>query len=212
MNLEIRKEKLDNMIESFVDVTLQIVVKSYNVASIVEIFEHIRDHWALLKKISFYNNNNNNNNNRPTTNFPNIAFPNQSQPNLPMPNDPEYVRRFQQLMQRYMTSPQFVASRQQMTQSYYPTSLFGSPNSFYTNMQPSLSTSQTSPTSPTSQTPQSEPPETRFRVQLRTLEEMGFVDQAANIRALLASGGDVNSAIEIFGDGDGDGDDGGGEE
>ncbi|CAG8486016.1 8115_t:CDS:2 [Diversispora eburnea] len=118
-----------------------------------------------------------------------------------MPNDPEYIRRFQQLMQRYMTSPQFVASRQQMAQSYYPTSLFGSPNSFYTNMQPPLSTSQTSPTSPTSptsQTPQSEPPETRFRVQLQTLEEMGFVDQAANIRALLASGGDVNSAIEIL--------------
>lgn len=54
-------------------------------------------------------------------------------------------------------------------------------------------------TNPTSQPLQpSEPPETRFRVQLQRLEEMGFVDQSANIRALLASGGDVNSAIEIL--------------
>jgi ubiquilin len=42
----------------------------------------------------------------------------------------------------------------------------------------------------------SEPPETRFRTQLQRLEEMGFMDQAANIRALLAAGGDVNVAIE----------------
>ncbi|CAG8726620.1 13594_t:CDS:2, partial [Racocetra fulgida] len=33
---------------------------------------------------------------------------------------------------------------------------------------------------------------------IRALEEMGFVDQAANIRALLATGGDVNSAIEFL--------------
>ncbi|CAG8654848.1 1617_t:CDS:10 [Acaulospora morrowiae] len=119
------------------------------------------------------------------SNFSNITLPTHS----PMSNDPEFVRRFQQLMQRYMTSPQFVASRQQMSQTYFPTSLFGSP---FSNMPPSHSTSQ----STSSQS--SEPPETRFRVQLQTLEEMGFVDQAANIRALLASGGDVGSAIEIL--------------
>jgi ubiquilin len=116
-------------------------------------------------------------------NFPNINLPQ----NLPTSTDPESIRRIQQIMQRYMTSSQF-PPRQQMPQSYYP-SLFGVPNPFFANMQQSLGTSQTSSQS-------SEPPETRFRVQLQTLEEMGFMDQAANIRALRAAGGDVNVAIE----------------
>ncbi|RIB09829.1 hypothetical protein C2G38_239557 [Gigaspora rosea] len=119
---------------------------------------------------------------------PSFMLPTNAQ-NISTPNDPEFIRRFQQLMQRYMTSPQLVSSRQQMPQ-YYPASFFGSPNPFFT---PSLSATQT----PVSTQP-SEPPETRFRTQLQTLEEMGFVDQAANIRALLATGGDVNSAIEFL--------------
>ncbi|CAG8735940.1 5815_t:CDS:2, partial [Cetraspora pellucida] len=117
---------------------------------------------------------------------PNFMLPTNAQ-NISMANDPELIRRFQQLMQRYMTSPQLVTSRQQMPQSYYP-SLFGSPNPFFT---------QSPGTTPGSTQP-SEPPETRFRTQLQALEEMGFVDQAANIRALLATGGDVNSAIEFL--------------
>jgi len=40
------------------------------------------------------------------------------------------------------------------------------------------------------------PPEQRFRIQLEQLSTMGFHDQAANIQALLSSGGDVNAAIE----------------
>ncbi|KAF0520817.1 putative Ubiquitin-domain-containing protein [Gigaspora margarita] len=119
---------------------------------------------------------------------PSFMLPTNTQ-NISTPNDPEFIRRFQQLMQRYMTSPQLVSSRQQMPQ-YYPASFFGSPNPFFTS---SLSATQT----PVSTQP-SEPPETRFRTQLQTLEEMGFVDQAANIRALLATGGDVNSAIEFL--------------
>ncbi|RIA92766.1 hypothetical protein C1645_763979 [Glomus cerebriforme] len=118
-------------------------------------------------------------------NFPNINLPQ----NLSMSTDPESIRRIQQVMQRYMTSSQF-ASRQQMPQSYYP-SLFGSPNPFFANMPQLLGASQTS-------TQPSEPPESRFRVQLQRLEEMGFMDQAANIRALLAAGGDVNRAIELL--------------
>ncbi|ORY01162.1 hypothetical protein K493DRAFT_405656 [Basidiobolus meristosporus CBS 931.73] len=43
-----------------------------------------------------------------------------------------------------------------------------------------------------------EPPETRFRDQLRSLNEMGFNDATANVRALLATGGDLNSAIEYL--------------
>ncbi|CAG8461610.1 304_t:CDS:10 [Dentiscutata heterogama] len=120
---------------------------------------------------------------------PNFMFPTNAQ-NISTANDPEFIRRFQQLMQRYMTSPQLVTSRQQMPQTYYPASFFGSPNPFFT---PSLGATQT----PVSTQP-SEPPETRFRTQLQMLEEMGFVDQAANIRALLATGGDVNSAIEFL--------------
>lgn len=41
-----------------------------------------------------------------------------------------------------------------------------------------------------------EPPEVRFQSQLQQLTEMGFYDADANIRALLATGGNVNLAIE----------------
>ncbi|PJF17247.1 Type I phosphodiesterase/nucleotide pyrophosphatase/phosphate transferase-like protein [Paramicrosporidium saccamoebae] len=41
-----------------------------------------------------------------------------------------------------------------------------------------------------------EPPEVRFQSQLQQLTDMGFYDADANIRALLASGGNVNLAIE----------------
>ncbi len=45
--------------------------------------------------------------------------------------------------------------------------------------------------------PQStEPPEVRFQDQLKQLTEMGFYDADTNIRALLATGGNVNLAIE----------------
>jgi len=41
-----------------------------------------------------------------------------------------------------------------------------------------------------------QPPEQRFATQLEQLATMGFVDREANIRALLATFGDVNGAIE----------------
>lgn len=43
-----------------------------------------------------------------------------------------------------------------------------------------------------------EPPEVRFRDQLAQLEEMGFSEKSRNIRALLASGGDVQAAIDYL--------------
>ncbi|KAJ1969396.1 hypothetical protein IWQ62_000649 [Dispira parvispora] len=43
-----------------------------------------------------------------------------------------------------------------------------------------------------------EPPEVRFQTQLRQLNEMGFYDAARNIRALLATGGDINAALEFL--------------
>ena len=41
-----------------------------------------------------------------------------------------------------------------------------------------------------------DPPEVRFQVQLAQLSEMGFYDADENIRALLATGGNINAAIE----------------
>jgi len=48
---------------------------------------------------------------------------------------------------------------------------------------------------PTTTSPQ-QPPEERFKTQLEQLKEMGFYDQQANIRALEATGGNVQLAIE----------------
>lgn len=39
-------------------------------------------------------------------------------------------------------------------------------------------------------------PEARFESQLQQLEGMGFVDREANLRALIASNGNVNAAVE----------------
>jgi len=41
-----------------------------------------------------------------------------------------------------------------------------------------------------------QPPAVRFAPQLRTLNEMGFSDEASNITALQATNGNVNRAIE----------------
>ena len=43
---------------------------------------------------------------------------------------------------------------------------------------------------------QTEPPETRFATQLATMQEMGLTDTARNIRALVATGGNVQYAID----------------
>ncbi|KAI8077915.1 uncharacterized protein B0P05DRAFT_491845 [Gilbertella persicaria] len=54
-----------------------------------------------------------------------------------------------------------------------------------------LGGSQTTPTD-------TRPPEERFQVQLQQLNEMGFWDASKNIRALTATGGNVNAAIEML--------------
>jgi ubiquilin len=41
-------------------------------------------------------------------------------------------------------------------------------------------------------------PEVTYATQLRQLQDMGFYDAQANIRALVATGGDVNSAVAIL--------------
>ena len=42
------------------------------------------------------------------------------------------------------------------------------------------------------------PPEERFQNQLQQLQEMGFVNASQNVRALLATGGNVHAAIEYI--------------
>jgi len=42
------------------------------------------------------------------------------------------------------------------------------------------------------------PPEERFQVQLQQLNEMGFTNASQNVRALLATGGNVHAAIEYI--------------
>ncbi|KAG9222115.1 hypothetical protein CCMSSC00406_0009566 [Pleurotus cornucopiae] len=42
------------------------------------------------------------------------------------------------------------------------------------------------------------PPEERFQVQLQQLQDMGFLNASQNVRALLATGGNVHSAIEYI--------------
>ncbi|XP_040020806.2 ubiquilin-4 [Gasterosteus aculeatus] len=76
---------------------------------------------------------------------------------------------------------------------------------------PSMATasSPTSPTSPSDQQllqqmlqmfaggrPSAQTPEVRFQQQLDQLNTMGFIDRQANLQALIATGGDVNAAIE----------------
>ena len=49
-----------------------------------------------------------------------------------------------------------------------------------------------------SQQQQQQAPGARFRQQLQNLQDMGFTDRSANIRALTTSHGNVNRAIEIL--------------
>ncbi len=41
-----------------------------------------------------------------------------------------------------------------------------------------------------------EPPATRYASQLRQLYDMGFSDEQANLQALIATGGNLNAAVE----------------
>ncbi len=53
----------------------------------------------------------------------------------------------------------------------------------------------TEPQSPVADT---RSPEERFQTQLQQLQEMGFINASQNVRALLATGGNVQSAIEYI--------------
>ncbi|RUS31928.1 hypothetical protein BC938DRAFT_476741 [Jimgerdemannia flammicorona] len=125
-----------------------------------------------------------------------------SAPPTPFWMNPDFINvsmRLQQAMQQSMANPQ--ANPQQPMQQQQqqplnplwnpflmPSPMFGFPP--YANTAASLA--------PAASAQPLEPPETRFRTQLQTLEEMGFVERDTNLRALLATGGDVNAAIEYL--------------
>ncbi|KAK3822279.1 MAG: hypothetical protein JOS17DRAFT_326514 [Linnemannia elongata] len=125
----------------------------------------------------------------------------------PMGNNPEM---FQQMMQFNQMMRQM--EQQQQPHTSQPSSqlppgmpsfanMFGGfppmahPSSTATPTASSASAAATTPATPAVPT---QPPEERFETQLASLRDMGFSDNSRNLRALLASGGDVESAIEFL--------------
>lgn len=96
--------------------------------------------------------------------------------------------RFQSLpseMRQMMANPEFLRMAMSMNASLMsnPDSAGGSMGSFAIPPAQAMVRSN-------------EPPEVRFQTQLSQLNDMGFFDADENIRALLATGGNVNAAIE----------------
>lgn len=100
--------------------------------------------------------------------------------------------RFQSLppeMRQMMANPEFLRMAMTMNSSMIPgatTGQTGQANPFGQFAFPPVQTAVAS----------NEPPEVRFQTQLSQLNDMGFFDADENIRALLATGGNVNAAIE----------------
>ncbi|KAH8549552.1 hypothetical protein BGW37DRAFT_535063 [Umbelopsis sp. PMI_123] len=119
------------------------------------------------------NNNYNNNNTTSTTNPP------------PLWMNPDFLQfsmRMQQMMQQQQQQqPQSGGVTGNNSSTPFP--LFNP----FGMQQPS--TTNTTP---------SQPPEQRFASQITQLEEMGFSERDRNVRALLATGGDVQAAIEYL--------------
>ncbi|KAF9932284.1 Ubiquilin-4 [Linnemannia zychae] len=125
----------------------------------------------------------------------------------PMGNNPEM---FQQIMQFNQMMRQM---EHQQPPSSQPSSQLPPGLPSFANMfggfppvaQPAAPTTSTpaSGTAPSAITPAApavptQSPEERFETQLASLRDMGFSDNSRNLRALLASGGDVESAIEFL--------------
>ncbi|KAG0380176.1 Ubiquilin-4 [Mortierella sp. AD032] len=125
----------------------------------------------------------------------------------PMGNNPEM---FQQMMQFNQMMRQM---EQQQPHSSQPSSQLPPGMPSFANMFggfPPVAhpTSATTPTpsagaaaaaiTPSTPAVPTQAPEERFETQLASLRDMGFSDNSRNLRALLASGGDVESAIEFL--------------
>ena len=108
--------------------------------------------------------------------------------------------RFQSLppeMRQMMANPEFLRMAMRMNSSMMSGSGFGAGGSAGGI---SSSPNQSNPfgafSFPPAAATATEPPEIRFQNQLAQLNDMGFFDVEENIRALLATGGNVNAAIE----------------
>lgn len=97
------------------------------------------------------------------------------------PDFMQFSMRMQQMMQQQQQQPQTEGAAGNTTSTPFP--MF---NPF--GMTPPSSTNTTP----------SQPPEQRFASQITQLEEMGFSERDRNVRALLATGGDVQAAIEYL--------------
>lgn len=99
--------------------------------------------------------------------------------------------RFQALppeMRQMMANPEFLRMAMSMNSSMMSSGMNGA--SSFGNM-----AAFSSPPSSIAAS-SSEPPEIRFQNQLSQLNDMGFFDADENIRALLATGGNLNAAVE----------------
>ncbi|CAO3571495.1 unnamed protein product [Mortierella alpina] len=136
-------------------------------------------------------------------------------PPMEMGNNPEM---FQQMMQFNQMMRQMQQQQQQRPSQPYsqipPPSAFPSFANMFGGLPPvtdptatmrtpssntsSSNTVSTATSTPSTATATTQSPEERFEAQLASLRDMGFSDTSRNVRALLASGGDVNSAIEFL--------------
>ncbi|KAL0702631.1 hypothetical protein Bca4012_058753 [Brassica carinata] len=117
-----------------------------------------------------------------------------------MMQNPDFLRQFSspEMMQQMMTLQQSLFSQNRNTTSQEPgqtgVAAAGNNNAgldLLMNMFGSLGAGGLSGTNQPNV-----PPEERFATQLQQLQEMGFYDRAENIRALLATNGNVNAAVE----------------
>ncbi|CAO3623438.1 unnamed protein product [Mucor fragilis] len=93
-------------------------------------------------------------------------------------------------------SPNTNDQQQQQQQQQNPFAGFGNVPPVDPQLQQRMAALFGNPTAPSPADTRS--PEERFQVQLQQLNEMGFWDAAKNIRALTATGGNVNAAIEML--------------
>ncbi|KAG7584103.1 Ubiquitin-like domain superfamily [Arabidopsis suecica] len=117
-----------------------------------------------------------------------------------MMQNPEFLRQFSspEMMQQMMSLQQSLFSQNRNTAGQDPTqtgAATGTANNggldLLMNMFGSLGAGGLSGTNQPNV-----PPEERYATQLQQLQEMGFYDRAENIRALLATNGNVNAAVE----------------
>ncbi|KAI9304934.1 hypothetical protein BJ944DRAFT_240111 [Cunninghamella echinulata] len=138
-------------------------------------------------------NNNNNSTNTPSAQNQGTGS---SNGNVPFWADPNFLQATMRLHQSMMEQRQ-QGQQGQQDQAFPTTSPFG--QNLWGNMFSGMPSNNNNNNNNNNNASQStEPPETRFQSQLSQLEEMGFVEKQANIRALLATGGNVDAAVEYL--------------